>query len=707
MPIERSHPTDTFCAQLAAVWEQTTALFALLDPAGHILRSNPAFHRWMESGEAELQGLQIRGCLLEALDEDAEARLLAALNQASAGEAAALELAGRPPLHVSIEPLHRVDAVPTMLLLHAHDISAHVSARQALERMAHYDPLTGLPNRALFGDRLRLALSRARREGTLVAVCYLDLDGFKAVNDRLGHDAGDRLLIEVAARLKDSVRGGDTIARLGGDEFILIIENIASPAELDTAMQRVLVALACPAVIDGQAAQVSASIGIALFPLDSEDEDVLIRYADQAMYSAKQAGKNRYHLFDRSDAALLSSHRDLKQGIEQALLRGEFELLYQPKVSLRSGRVVGVEALLRWRHPQRGLLAPADFLDALESSDLAIEVDRWLLVAGARQAEAWYRQGLDLVVSLNVSPHHLDHPDFVHDLSRALVAAPQLPPDRLELEIAEQAIHHPHQVGAVMKACERLGVRFAIDDFGTGKSSLGTVSQLPARTLKIDRRFIADMLNNPEDFAIIDGIIGLTSAFRRDVIAEGLETPEHGALLLQLGCEIAQGYGIAPPMPATALPDWVRGFRPDPTWREASSTQLPHDDLPMLKIEIDLRTWRRKLRTALDSKIQGETLEVPDCPSPHFGPWVESAGMERFGNEPAFQEACRAYAQLLEQVRALRNQDSNASRARLDLCWQSVQAASDQLLACLGRLKALARAEAPCYPWVSDGMTLI
>jgi len=711
MHIDRPNLAGDFCAQLGAAWHQSSALVALLDLAGHVLQCNPAFGRWMNRSPAAVQGLPIRDCMLQACaDTLVDEHLHAALTRAAAGAADAVEIPGSvPPLRIIIEPLFDAQTVPSMLLLHAHDISEHIATRQALERMAHYDPLTALPNRALFGDRLRLALARARRENLLAAVCYLDLDGFKAVNDQLGHEAGDRLLIEIAARLSDSVRGGDTVARLGGDEFILIIGNIESPAELDVAMLRVLSAAAQPITIGNHVATVSASIGVALFPLDSEDADVLMRHADQAMYSAKQAGKNRYHLFDRHDSELISSHRDLMHSIEQALRHDEFELLYQPKVSLRSGKVVGVEALLRWQHPQRGRLAPADFLDALESSDLAVEVGRWVMQAALKQAETWHRQGLDLVVAINASPHHLDHPGFVDDLTHALAAYPELPHDRIEIEINENdAIRNAGVVGNVMKACERLGVRFAIDNFGTGRSSLGAVSQLPARTLKIDRRFIADMLSNPEDLAIIDGIIGLTSVFHRDVAAEGMEVPEHGALLLQLGCDIAQGYGIALPMRAAEFPVWLNSFMPDPTWDEAARTMLWHDDLPLLKIEIDQRIWMRLVRKALDNLESGSAnLDIPVYPTATFNLWVGGIGKERFGGEAAFQDVRRDYARVAELARKLCECGNSASAELLEAHWQTLHAASEDLLADLCFLKTIAASKAQAYPWAAGSAMIV
>lgn len=447
------------------------------------------------------------------------------------------------------------------------DITLLKEHQQRLEHLAHFDALTQLPNRMLLADRLQLAMAHASRTRDLLAVCYLDLDGFKPVNDQYGHAAGDRLLIEVAQRLKASVRGGDTVARLGGDEFVLLLGNLNTLDECDHAINRISTALSRPFPVPDGEVNISASIGVTLYPNDGSDADTLLRHADQAMYVAKQAGRNRHHLFDPENDRRAQQRRDDLVRISEALIAGEFVLHYQPKVNMRQGRVIGAEALIRWQHPERGLLLPMEFLPAIEGSALAIDIGNWVIRSALDQLAAWTRAGVDLSISINIAGEHLQHPQFAETLASELAAHPEVAPERLELEVLETAaLDDVGRVACLFENCRQLGVSFALDDFGTGYSSLTYFRRLPADMLKIDQSFVRDMLEDPEDLAIVEGVVGLTRAFHRQVIAEGVETSEHGLVLMLLGCDLAQGFGIARPMPADALPDWIRQFRPDPRW---------------------------------------------------------------------------------------------------------------------------------------------
>jgi diguanylate cyclase (GGDEF)-like protein/PAS domain S-box-containing protein len=452
------------------------------------------------------------------------------------------------------------------------DITALKEQQEKLEYLAHYDPLTRLPNRVLLADRIQQALHQAQRSGELVAVAYLDLDGFKPINDTLGHAAGDLLLVEVAKRLRTCVRAADTVARLGGDEFVLIIKA-QDFGDCEAATLRVLATLSAPYVIDGIDIELSASIGVTLYPNDGADPDVLLRHADQAMYVAKQAGRNRYHLFDFEHDRQQSAHRERLSRIQTALPAGEFVLFYQPKVDMRQGKVIGAEALIRWCHPEEGLVPPGDFLPLIEDTDFSVELGEWVIATALAQMASWRDSGLELRVSVNISARQLQSKDFVDRIKALLATRPEVPPEWLELEILETtALDDIHYVGQVINRCHDLGLSFALDDFGTGYSSLAYFKRLPARLLKIDQSFIRDMLDDPEDLAIVDGVIGLARAFRREVIAEGVETVEHGIRLLQMGCHLAQGYGIARPMPADDIPAWVRDYQPDPRWQSCPAT---------------------------------------------------------------------------------------------------------------------------------------
>jgi len=399
-------------------------------------------------------------------------------------------------------------------------------------------------------------------------VAYLDLDGFKAINDRHGHDVGDQLLTLLAAQFKATLREGDTVARLGGDEFVAVFVDLPDVQASLPLIQRLLEVASSPLVVNDTILHLSASIGISTYPqADEVDADLLLRQADQAMYSAKTAGKNRYHLFDAEHDHEVRARNESRDRIRQALTDHEFVLYYQPKVNLRTGVVIGVEALIRWQHPQLGLLAPGTFLPEVAGHAIEVDLGEWVLETALTQMEHWRALGLDLPVSVNVAGHHLQQPQFVQKLKSRLAGHPQVQPGRLELEVLEtSALQDMDLVADIIKACAEMGVSFSLDDFGTGYSSLTYLKRLPAQTLKIDRSFIYGMLDDPENLAIVQGVLGLAAAFKRSVIAEGVETAAHCRLLLQLGCELAQGFGIARPMPAANLPAWIDHWQPDPDW---------------------------------------------------------------------------------------------------------------------------------------------
>jgi len=448
------------------------------------------------------------------------------------------------------------------------DITAIKEHQDQLEHIAHFDALTSLPNRLLLADRLRQAMSQAQRRNQHVAVAYLDLDGFKAANDRHGHAVGDRLLVALAMRMRDTLREGDTLARMGGDEFVAVLTDLENVGSCLPMLNRLLGAAAEPVAIGELSLKVSASLGVTFCPQSQDlDADQLLRQADQAMYQAKLSGKNRYHVFDAEQDSSIRGHHESLERIRQALERHEFVLHFQPKVNMRTGHVVGAEALIRWQHPDRGLLPPAAFLPAIEDHPLAIAVGEWVIATALTEVGRWRGLGLDIPISVNVGAHQLQQADFVERLGAILATNPGLDPSRLELEILEtSALNDITQVSQVIEDCERIGVTFALDDFGTGYSSLTYLKRLKVRLLKIDQSFVRDMLDDPDDLAILEGVIGLASAFKCGVIAEGMETAAHGAMLLKLGCDLAQGYGIARPMPGDAIPAWSASWRPDPSW---------------------------------------------------------------------------------------------------------------------------------------------
>tara|TARA_R110000744_G_scaffold121309_2_gene225886 strand:- start:3188 stop:5305 length:2118 start_codon:yes stop_codon:yes gene_type:complete len=450
------------------------------------------------------------------------------------------------------------------------DITAMKAHQNQLEHIAHYDLLTNLPNRVLLADRLSHAMLQCSRHQQALAVLFLDLDGFKLINDNYGHNVGDELLIAVSVRMKAALREGDSLARIGGDEFVAVLADLSSVEDCEPVLERLLLAASEPITIGSVVLNVSASIGVTFYPQDNVDADQLMRHADQAMYIAKQSGKNRFHLFDTAHDDAIKVQRESLETIRRALDKGYFVLHYQPKVNMKTGTVIGVEALIRMQHPKRGLLNPIEFLPVIENNPMSIEIGEWVIDTVLTQITQWQQMGLNLQVntSVNIAAVQLQQPDFAQRLTTLLAAHPGVEPRFLGLEVLETSgLDDVHHVSKIMNACLSLGVEFALDDFGTGYSSLTYLRRLPANLIKIDQSFVRDMLIDNNDLAIVEGVIALAKSFKREVIAEGVESIEHGTALLKLGCNLAQGYGIARPMPASDIPAWINSWQPDARWQ--------------------------------------------------------------------------------------------------------------------------------------------
>jgi diguanylate cyclase (GGDEF)-like protein len=483
---------------------------------------------------------------------------------------------------------------------------------------------------------MKQAMAQAKRQDTVMGVAFLDLDGFKEFNDNYGHDKGDMLLKSLSNRMKEALREGDTLARIGGDEFVALLLNISPQQDDHAILSRLLDAVAEPVRFKDIELKVSASVGVTLFPQKKPIEaEQLIRQADQAMYIAKQTGKNRYKRFDETTDHTSIYPQGILARLRQALIQQEFTLYYQPKVNMRTGQVIGAEALIRWRHPEQGLLKPANFIPALAGDPLAVEVGDWVLEQATNQISTWRKAGYRIPVSVNIDATQLNQPNFFDKLSACLERHPHLEPGDLELEILENnALEDVAKVAELITTCDEIGIGFSLDDFGTGYSTLSYLKQLPARLLKIDRSFVKNMQEDAEDLAVLDGVIGLADAFRRETIAEGVETVAHGAMLLSLGCHLAQGYGIAEPMPPEALPPWIKHWRPDPIW--TNRTRVSGDDLPVLFAIVEHRAWIERLRVYL----RDDTFELPplDPNRCRVGRWLNDAGLDRYSGHPALKE---------------------------------------------------------------------
>ncbi|MGM0768051.1 MAG: EAL domain-containing protein [Pseudomonadota bacterium] len=438
------------------------------------------------------------------------------------------------------------------------DITELKNHAKELDRAANYDELTGLPNRQLLDERIRSARAHADRQHRPLSVCYLDLDGFKTINERLGHDAGDQALKTLAERLTRSLRRGDTVARIGGDEFVLLLQSDPS----DHVYRRILETVSSPLTLGEEALNLTASLGITRYPDDDADAEGLVRHADQAMYSAKEKGRNQFHFFDPSLEVHRKVRRDQLTAIARALENNEFELYFQPQVRLSDYAATGFEALIRWNHPERGLIAPGEFLPAVENSHLEIPLGQWVVKEAIHQLNLWREAGAELGVSINISAQHLMDRSFGDFLETYLQSHPDLDPGLITLEVLETtALEDTKRASNVLSRCRALGLQVALDDFGTGFSSLSYLRTLPVDLIKIDQSFVFNMLDNASDRAIVESVIFLAQRFAHPVLAEGVETLAHARALQRMGCDTVQGYGIARPMPGREVLDWTRQWQ--------------------------------------------------------------------------------------------------------------------------------------------------
>lgn len=554
----------------ANVFTYTTEGIVITDAGGTILEVNDAFTRITGYDRAEAIGATARMFASSRQGPDDYIRMLETLNECGhwQGETWSRRKCGETYVgYLTVSAIHdSKGSVRSYAALFA-DVTRLRQHQERLEHIAHFDALTDLPNRLLLSDRLDQAISVCKRSGGSLAVIYLDLDGFKAVNDCHGHDVGDDLLVAISMRMKSALRAADTLARMGGDEFVAVLVDLNSERDCLLLVERILQACSDPLTLGEEVLRVSASVGVVIYPHDDADAEQLIRHADRAMYEAKQAGKNRYHLFDPAVHERARNRGERLEEMARALSCDELVLHYQPKVNMRTGAVIGMEALVRWQHPVRGLLSPEQFLPLIDNHPLSEALDVWVIRGALNRLQEWQQLGLAMSVGVNIGVRHLQGGKFAATLRRLLAEHPMVDPGNLELEILEtSALDDIGGVLIVMEECHRLGVHFAVDDFGTGYSSLLYLKQLPAETLKIDRSFVRDMLDDREDLAIVKGIIGLAQAFGRAVIAEGVETVAHGVKLIELGCVLAQGIGISRPMPGDQVLDWINGWTPPPAW---------------------------------------------------------------------------------------------------------------------------------------------
>ena len=545
----------------AAVYEQTREGVLIADLRGVILSVNPAFCEITAFQPDELQGQTVQ--LLAPLIHDASLpdAMREDVRRAGhwQGEVISMRRNGAPlTAWVSLSLRRDSDPRSGHLIAIVHDVTSVRQVEQKLLRRDHFDGLTDLPNRQLLVDRLSQALAQARRHQQPLALLFLDVNQLRHVNDNFGHTAGDSILREVAQRLRQSLREVDTVARLGGDEFAVLLPGATAEGAGQVA-DKLIERLAQPCRVEGHEFSLTFSIGVALSPDDADTPEALLRCADTAMYRAKLEGRGRWCFYSADMFNRSARQLQLEAALRRAEEREELALVYQPQVCLQSGRLVGMEALIRWKHPELGMISPAEFIPLAESSGQILSIGAWVMRTAVRQMKQWIDAGLPSnVVAVNLSAVQFRDPGLPELVQKVLDDA-GLPPSCLELELTESvAAHNPAEAGQMMDRLHALGVRLSIDDFGTGFSSLSHLKRFPIHTLKIDQSFVRDIGTDPDDRAIVQAIIQMARALRLTTIAEGVETDEQAAFLQSHGCEAAQGYRFCRPLPPEDALAWVQ-----------------------------------------------------------------------------------------------------------------------------------------------------
>ena len=647
--------TQEQLALAATVFTHAREGVLIVRPDGTIVQSNSAFSEITGFSKEQLKDKNI--CYLQG-DENHHASLnairLHTLEHGSwLGEFDTTTAFGTPYIAQLIcKTVHGNSGEISHILVLMSDITEQKQHQIKLEQLAHFDPLTGLLNRTMLAEKLKQSITQID-EGAQkdVAVAYLDLDGFKEVNDRYGHSTGDYLLQILSQRMTAFMREGDILARLGGDEFVALLNGVSSREDVQHYLTALLSAASQPIQYQNKQLLVTASIGVTFYPQAEEiDADQLLRQADQAMYQAKLQGKNQIYLFDAAQERTKRSLNEEILQIRRALENREFVLFYQPKVNMHTGEVTGLEALIRWQHPEKGLLGPALFLPQIENLPFSIELGNWVIGAALGQMSVWKRMGINLNVSVNIGCRQLQQPDFALQLKEQLSLYPDIDPAMLTIEVLEtNALDDVGHVRQVIQDCRAQRINFSLDDFGTGYSTLTFLKNLAVSELKIDRSFVSDILSDADDLAILDGILGLAKAFRCSVIAEGVETEEQGLLLLKLGCQHAQGFGIARPMPASLFAGWLNTWQPPQSWKQQKT--MSASALNVIFALVEHRSWR----TRAERYLRGEVLNtaISDHTQCRLGRWFYSEDAQFYKDTPAFIEAEKLHHQLHENYRYL------------------------------------------------------
>ncbi|MDO8455162.1 MAG: EAL domain-containing protein [Sulfurimonas sp.] len=553
------------------------------------------------------------------------------------------------------------DGTPMRFVGFNTDISHQLEFQEKLTYTAKHDSLTNLPNRFLLSELLTHTMHSVKRNNQYLALLFIDLDGFKEINDRYGHEAGDEVLSVIAQRMSQIIRGSDIVSRLGGDEFVIVATDLKNSNEITPMLQRLLSDLSSNILYNGNDMHVSASVGVSFYPQrDDIGNEALLRQADQAMYHAKLLGKNQYKIFDLEATQELKERQQQILSLQEAINKEQLVLYYQPKVDMKSNKVIGFEALLRWNHPQKGLLYPDSFLPLLEHEPSSmIELGQWVFENAFSQLESLHLDGLDITLSVNVSSYEVQQPNFSAYLKELFAKHPAIKPNTVEIELLETAAFDNFEVTSkTLYECQELGVSIAIDDFGTGYASLHYLKKLPMNTLKIDKSFVIDLLSSCDNLSIVEASIGLARAFGCHVVAEGVESEEHGKVLLQLGCDIAQGYAIAKAMPAKDIINWMESWNGFPSWGE--TTLINASNRAILHASVEHRNWI----FSIEEFLQNKSSNLPELGSAHchLGSWLLHDASKEQRNSPDFESLNRLHSELhLYATELLHSEKENKS----------------------------------------------
>ncbi len=575
-------------------------------------------------------------------------------------------------LDVTKLPLFNPDGTRKGLVISAQDITERKRNENRIEHMASHDALTDLPNRRVFLDRIAQTILRSGRSRERFAVGILDLDGFKGVNDRLGHQKGDKLLVQVAKRLGALLRKTDTMARLGGDEFGLLLVDLDEGVVSQDLFTKIVQSLLNPFDVGKKSEEmvrISGSLGLTLYPPDRGDADSLIAHADLALYRAKDRGRNGWAVFEREmEESLLDQHRILTE-FDLALGNEELCFYYQPQVNMETGQVIGVEALIRWNHPVHGFLTPNAFIEVVEKSDLIIPLGRWVLNTAMVQQKAWEQEDLNLRISVNIGARHFLSDGFIETLSEILSRHERSEHLMIEIEVTEtEALRDLEKARKTIDRCHALGVSISLDDFGTGQTSLTSLQQLDIKEVKIDIGFIHRMMESQKDLAIVSSLSVAARMMLINVLAEGVETEEEGETLLQMGIEVAQGYAIARPMPPSMIPVWSKGWRTFESWKQQERKKRGgYQDDTLLMVRQATKIFLKGILLGLDTPgiIKEEWTDPLKCVP---GQWIERAGRSRYGGTPQFDAVERVHDTLhvlVGEALSARDNDDRETLKRL------------------------------------------